>query len=134
MSRVYFNQLTFFAVFIIFLLGCNKNHHNDKCLSYTKAPVTKIEGAGAASVNQEVDLTVSFGCFSGCGQFGNFKEIITGSVTTININAKYEGCICTTDAPTRKTLYKFKRSQPGTNELKFQVSTNNYLTHTITVQ
>ncbi len=119
---------------MILLLGCNKKHDNEKCLSYTKAPVTKIEGAVSALVNQEVDLTVSFGCFSECGQFGNFEEIITGNTITFDVNAKYEGCICTADAPTRQTLYKFKRSQPGTYELKFLVSTNNYLTHTITVQ
>ena len=91
-------------------------------------------GANTALVNQEVVLTVSFGCFNGCGQFGNFEETTTGNTSTINVNAKYEGCICTQDAPIRTTLYKFKKSQTGTYELKFWQGASSYLTYTIIVQ
>lgn len=134
MSRKYFIQLSFFTCFILLLFGCIKKQDEKKCLSYIKAPVTKIEGPSTASVNQEIDVTVSFGCFNGCGQFGNFEETITGNTTLINVNAKYEGCICTQDAPIRKTSFKFKKSQTGTYELKFLQSENIYLTHTIIVQ
>ena len=96
--------------------------------------MTKIEGANSALVNQEIILTVSFGCYSGCGQFGNFNEVISGNTTTISVNAKYEGCICTQDAPIRQTTYKFKKSQTGTFDLKFLQTENTYLTHTIIVQ
>lgn len=85
-------------------------------------------------VNQEIILTVSFGCYNGCGQFGSFDEVISGNATTITVNAKYEGCICTQDAPIRQTTYKFKKSQAGTFDLKFLQAENTYLIHTITVQ
>lgn len=124
----------FFFSLIITLLGCHKKYEDSTCLSFSQAPVTKIEGANAALVNQEIILTVSFICFSGCGQFGNFDEAITGNVTTISVTAKYLGCICTHNIPVRQTIYKFKKSQPGTFELKFSQTGNTYLTHTIIVQ
>lgn len=134
MNRKLFNNLICFLFSIILLTGCSKKQEEDKCLSFAKAPVTKIEGATTTSVNQEVDLTVSFGCFNGCGQFGNVEETISGNTTTITVNAKYAGCICTQDAPTRKTSFKFKKAQVGTYELKFLQTENTYLTHTIIVQ
>ena len=132
MNKKYLNQVVFSL--IIILLGCDKKHEDTSCLSSTKAPVTKIEGANSALVNQEIILTVSFGCYNGCGQFGNFDEVFSGNSTTIAVNAKYEGCICTQDAPIRQTTYKFKKSQTGTFDLKFLKTENTYLTHTIIVQ
>lgn len=134
MNKKYLNQVFLFFSIIITLLSCNKKNADNACLSFTKAPVTKVEGANTALVNQVIILTVSFGCFNGCGQFGNFGEAITGNATTITVNAKYEGCICTQDAPTRQTTYKFKKSQTGTFDLKFLQTENTYLTHTIIVQ
>ena len=134
MNRKFFNNLICFVFSIILLTSCIKKKEEDKCLSYAKAPVTKIEGATTASVNQELNLTISFICFNGCGQFGNVEETISGNTTTIVVNAKYAGCIWTQDVPTRTTLYKFKTSQAGTYELKFLQTENNYLTHTIIVQ
>ena len=134
MNRKFFNNLICFVFSIILLTSCIKKKEEDKCLSFDKAPVTKIEGATTASVNQEINLTVSFTCFNGCGQFGNLEETITGNTTTIVVNAKYTGCICTQDVPTRTTIYKFKKTQAGTYELKFLQTENNYLMHTITVQ
>ncbi|MBS3921993.1 MAG: hypothetical protein KGZ37_02445 [Nitrosarchaeum sp.] len=134
MNNKYLNQIFLYFSIIITLLGCNKKNEDKACLSFTKAPVTKVEGANTALVNQEIILTVSFGCYNGCGQFGNFDEASTGNTTTITVNAKYEGCICTQDAPIRQTMYKFKKSQTGTFNLKFLQTENTYLTHTIIVQ
>ena len=133
MNKKYLKLVFFFFSLLITLFGCHKNE-DSKCLSFSKATVTKIEGANSASVNQEVILTVSFSCYNGCGQFGNFDETITGNTTTITVNAKYEGCICTQDLPTRQVIYKFKKSQAGTYDLKFLQTENTYLTHTIIVQ
>ena len=134
MNRKFFNKLICFACCIILLTACTKKQKEENCVSTLKAPVTKIEGATTASVNQEINLTISFTCFNGCGQFGNVEETIAGNTTTIVENAKYTGCICTQDVPTRVTSYKFKKAQSGTYELKFLQTENNYLTHTIIVQ
>ena len=134
MNRKLFNNLICFICSIILLTSCAKKQEDEKCISTDKAPVTKIEGATTASANQEVNLTISFTCFNGCGQFGNVEETIAGNTTTIIVNAKYTGCICTQDVPTRTTLYKFKKVQVGTYQLKFLQTENTYLTHTIIVQ
>ncbi len=134
MNRKLFNNLICFVFSIILLTSCNKKKEEDKCISTIKAPVTRIEGPTTASVNQEINLTISFICFNGCGQFGNVEETIAGNTTTIKVNAKYTGCICTQDVPTRVTSYKFKKGQAGTYELKFLQTENTYLTHTIIVQ
>lgn len=134
MSRKFFNKLIFFICSIILLTSCNKKQEEDKCISTVKAPVTRIEGATTASINQEINLTISFTCFNGCGQFGNMEETIAGNTTTIIVNAKYTGCICTQDVPTRATSYKFKKALAGTYQLKFLQTENTYLTHTIIVQ
>ena len=115
-------------------MGCSKKQYDSNCLSYSKAPVTKVEGSAIASANQEISLTVSFVCYNGCGQFGNLEEVIAGNETTIIIHAKYEGCICIQDVPIRQTLYKFKKSKPGAYYLKFFKGENTYLTHAIIVQ
>jgi hypothetical protein len=134
MNKKYLTQLFVLFSLIITLISCNKKTEDTTCLSFTKAPVIKIEGANSALVNEEIILTVSFGCFNGCGQFGNIEEAITGNSTTITVNAKYQGCICTQDAPIRQTTYKFKKSKTGTYDLKFLQTENTYLTHTIIVQ
>jgi hypothetical protein len=134
MRKKYLNQIFLFFSITITLLGCTKKNVDKECISFSKAPVTKVEGANTALVNQEISLKVSFGCFNGCGQFGNFDETITGNVTSISVNAKYEGCICTQDAPIRQIMYKFKKSQAGTFDLRFLKTENTYITHTIVVQ
>lgn len=135
MRKKYLDQVFFCFFLIITLFSCTKEQDDgSKCFSITKAPVTKIEGANSATINQEIILTISFGCSNGCGQFGNFDEVTSGNVTMITVNAKYEGCICTHDIPTRQITYKFKKSQPGIFDLKFSQLGNTYLQHTIIVQ
>ncbi|MFT3979865.1 MAG: hypothetical protein QM687_05300 [Ferruginibacter sp.] len=106
----------------------------EKCISYVPAPVVAVEGATSGNINEDIPLTVSFGCFNGCGQFGSIQESSNGDTTIINVVAKYEGCICTQDAPVRQVAYLFRRSQPGVYPLKFMQYNNNYTLHTITVQ
>ena len=134
MTWRYFKTFTFCAFFFIPLFSCDKQKDVQDCLSFTKAPITKIEGGNDALVNQEVGLTVSFGCFNGCGQFGNFEQTSNGDTTTINVIAKYEGCLCTQDVPLRQATYKFKVTQTGTYYLKFLQTGKTYLTDTIRVQ
>jgi hypothetical protein len=119
----------------LFLLSCKKEREeNTLCSSLVQAPVVKVEGPKTAAVNQPITLTVYFGCFSGCGQFGNYQQNVTGNRTVITVVAKYEGCICTQDAPVRQYNYNFTASQTGTYYLKFLQTTGVYLTDTITVQ
>ena len=134
MTKRNFIIFTCLVFSILVLSSCNKTQDDNKCLSYIKAPVIKVEGPNTGLVNQDINLTVSFGCFNGCGQFGNFEQTSNGDTTTINVIAKYEGCLCTQDAPLRQTTFKFKVTQTGTYYLKFLQTGKTYLTDTIRVQ
>ena len=119
----------FFALLV--LTGCTK--HQGNCISFVKAPVTRVDGPNTGFVNQDIDLTVSFVCNNGCGQFGNFEITSSGTTISIAVIAKYEGCICTQVILTRQVQYRFRQSVPGTYTLKFYLPDNSYLTHTITI-
>ena len=134
MTKRNFIIFTCLVFSILVLSSCNKTQDDNKCLSYIKAPVIKVEGPNTGLVNQDINLTVSFGCFNGCGQFGNFEQTSNGDTTTINVIAKYEGCLCTQDVPIRQATNKFKVTQTGTYYLKFLQTGKTYLTDTIRVQ
>ncbi len=124
-----------FLVLPIFLfLSCSRKHHSDTCISYNQAPVSNIEGPKSGSVNQEIDITVSFDCMNGCGQFGRFEQSSKDNATEIKVIAKYEGCVCSDNVPTLQSIYKFKAKKPRIYLLKFFQEDNVYLTDTIVVK
>ena len=127
---VFISLATLFSI----IASCNKAKIVKSCIQYKNAAVTKIEGPTSGNVNQVLNLTVFFGCFNGCGQFGSFEQTTTGNLTTINVIAKYEGCICTQDAPIRQTVYNFKATEPGVYNINFEQTQGSYLTHTIIIQ
>lgn len=134
MNKKYFNPALYFSLLVVLLIGCTKASSEPPCISFQTGPVTKIDGATVATLNQEILLNVDFTSFNGCGQFNKFEETVNGNETTIAVNVKYEGCICTQDLPTRRVTYKFRKAQAGTYTLKFFQSDNVYLNHTVTVQ
>lgn len=120
----------------IFLPACSKSQEEDDtlCTSFNISPVIKVEGPKTAAINQTIALSVYFSCFNGCGNFGNYEQTVSGNTTTIKVIAKYQGCICTQDIPTRQSTYNFSAAQAGTYYLKFLQASNVYITDTITVQ
>ncbi|MCD6010796.1 MAG: hypothetical protein K0Q79_658 [Flavipsychrobacter sp.] len=121
------------GMLLITALFTNCGKDNNKCLSHEQAYVSKVEGNKTGKVNQVMTFQVYFGCNSGCGQFGSFDENLSGNTRTVIVKAKYEGCICTADAPTRVATYSFTPSQPGTYYLKFLKTPNAYSTDTVTI-
>ena len=114
--------------------SCKKNSESNNCFSLEKAPVVAIEGPSTAQVGQEITLRISFSCKNGCGDFDNFSTVSSGTVSTITVNARYTGCICTQDIPTRVASYKFKATQTGRYDLQFLQSGTAIVTHSIVVQ
>jgi hypothetical protein len=119
-----------------FFTNCSKDNSgkSSNCISYEQAFVSKVDGDKKGRVNQEMTFQVYFGCHSGCGQFSSFQESVSGNTRTVIVNAKYEGCICTMDAPTRMVSYKFTPSESGVYYLRFPKAENAYLTDTLTIQ
>ncbi len=134
MNLNYFKTIALYTILIITILSCKKNKQEEQCISYTLAPVTNVTGGNTALINQELNLTVSFLSINGCGQFENIEESSSGNTTTLKINAKYEGCVCTQDVSTKTTFYKFKKAEAGIYELKFSQPDSTFYNYTITVQ
>lgn len=107
------------GLLLVIALFTNCGKKNSNCLSYEDTFVSKVDGSKTGKVNQVMTFQVYFGCHSGCGQFSSFKENVVGNIRTVIVNAKYEGCTCTADAPTRMATFSFTPSQPGTYYLKF---------------
>ena len=116
---------------LIFLSGCKKSDNN--CISYSNAEVTKVEGEKVATVNQEIDLTISYYLYNGCGKFENLETTSSGNTTIINLKSKYNGCICTQELINGQTHYTFKAGQAGVYFLKFIQPEKTYLIDTIRV-
>jgi hypothetical protein len=134
MTNKLIKHLFIYTTILLIAFNCTIKKDVDTCISFKKGPVSKVEGPVTAMPNQEIVLTVFFTCFNGCGQFGSLNETTNGNTTTIVVNAKYEGCVCTQDVPTRTTPYKFKKTQQGVYTLKFYQSDSAFINHTIVVQ
>jgi hypothetical protein len=114
--------------------SCAENKNQGDCLSYQIAPITHVNGPDAGSINQDINFTLSFDIFNGCGQFGNIEHNSNANTTTVKINAKYQGCICTQIMGTLQTVYSFKATQAGTYYFKFFQSDGKYLLDTLTIK
>lgn len=105
------------------------------CLEYRQAPAVSVTGPATGRVNDVVPLVVSFGVSSGCGQFNQFVvENVAGTTHTVQVRARYAGCICTQVAPVLQATYPFQANQPGIYTIKFRQGDNSFVTHTVTVQ
>lgn len=112
-------------LFVIF--SCSKEPENS-CIENRIAYVTSTNSPSTGNVNENINIEVSFGVNNGCGNFGKFIETQNGNIKTIEVEARYEGCVCTMDAPTRKTNYIFKTQNSGNYILKFKSSPTEYIT------
>jgi len=106
---------------------------SEECIKIDTAYVSKVTGTQEIEAGSTLDLTVSFPVMNGCGQFNEFKETVSGNTITIDVEAIYEGCICTMDIPTRTATYTFNPTEKGSYTLKFKSSDTDYIEKTITV-
>jgi hypothetical protein len=118
---------------ILLLISCDIGGNDDVCISRQGAFVTAIDAPLTATVNQPVDVEVSFPVVNGCGIFNRFIETTDGNTITIAVEALYDGCFCTADVPTRTTTYSFTPNTAGDYELKFVSSNGNFIVASIEV-
>jgi len=112
------------------ILSCNTNNDDQAgdCISYGIGYVTAVDAPTNANVNEIINIKIKFQVFNGCGQFGKYVETQNGAVRTIEVEAKYEGCICTQDIPVRTINYVFKADRPGEYTLNFKSSETEFIT------
>lgn len=118
----------------VLLVSCgNDDNGSDNCLSYSEAyvdTVEPIENADAVGFLYKVNFVV----MNGCGGFGSFEETVAGNIVTVNVIAKYEGCICTEALELKEGVYSFNPTSPGTYTLRFRNSEDTFITETVTVE
>lgn len=116
------------STLLLVVFSCSKEEPENKCIENRIAYVTSINSPSSGTVNENINIEVSYGVNNGCGNFGKFIETGSGNTKIIEVEARYEGCICTMDAPIRKTNYVFKTQISGNYILKFKSSSTEYIT------
>ncbi|CAM3953371.1 hypothetical protein FLAN108750_01030 [Flavobacterium antarcticum] len=124
----------YFSCLALFLFSCNSNDVTaDNCLELTPAGIISVE-PNLSTEEIENDFEVTFPVTNGCGTFESFKQTAVGNITTIEVIAKYEGCICTQDIRLLKSVYNFNQTTPGTYTLKFKMTDGTYTNETVIVE
>lgn len=117
---------------LIAIFSCSKETENN-CVENRIAYVSSINSPTTGTANENINIEVSFGVNNGCGNFGKFIETQNGNTKTIEVEARYVGCVCTMDAPTRKTNYVFKTPNSGNYVLKFKSGPTEFITVNLTI-
>ncbi len=115
--------------------SCNNDDDpvEDLCIINKIEFVTSINAPATGMVNQPIITEVKFRIINGCGQFGRFIQIQEGNTQTIEVQAKYVGCYCTQDVPTRTINYTFTPTVAGNYQVKFRSSETEFITANISV-
>ena len=115
-------------------MSCNDdNKEEDECITNKIEYVTSVNSPNTGTINDTVNIEVNFGVFNGCGGFGKFIETENGNIRNIEVEAKYEGCICTQAFVSRTVNYEFKSTNSGNYELKFKSSPTEFITVNLTI-
>ncbi|WP_029036969.1 hypothetical protein [Salinimicrobium xinjiangense] len=127
------------SIFILFLstllfIACSDDDEQD-CINYEElANVTNVEAPETATVNEAVDLTVTFQVQNACGEFARFDESMTGTTRTIAVEAIYDGCACAQVITSRTVTYTFTPQTVGEHVLVFYTAPDEFVEVTITVE
>jgi hypothetical protein len=116
------------SALLLVIFSCSKEEQENNCIENKTAYVTSINSPSTGIVNENINIEVSFGVNNGCGNFGKFIETGSGNTKIIEVEARYEGCVCTMDAPTRKINYVFKTQNSGNYIFKFKSSSTEHIT------
>ncbi len=119
-------------VLCVFFTSCLNNIDPPVCISTVEAPVSVVTGANSTTVNNAVNLNVSFPITNGCGSFQSFDQAVIADTTFVRVLAKYDGCVCTQVVTTGNATYVFSKPTPGQYYIKFRGDTS-FVTHRVTV-
>ena len=114
----------------IIFVSCSEGEN--ECSYEANSPTLQVEGLNTTTINQPINLTLTYEVISECGNFKSFTEQVTGNTTEIIVKARYVGCDCPQLLTNKTTTYTFNKSQVGTYVLKFRTF-NNFIEHTIEV-
>lgn len=100
-------------------ISCSNTDDNESS-NYELTYAISVEHPSEGIVGETLNIIVSFRVMNGCGEFGRFIERGDGLTKTIEIEAKYEGLICTMDLPIRQIKYEFTPNIAGVYVYRFK--------------
>ena len=127
------NVCLLFLAIVMFSCTSDTTDYNETCIEFETAGIEQIEPAVTIDMVGR-PYNVFFRVKNGCGDFNNFDETKVGNEITIKVTAKYDGCICTQDAPLREKIYVFNETASGTYTLKFIKQDGSAITETIVIE
>ena len=115
--------------------SCTENDKREEdCFSSESAYVTSINSPTTGTVNEIINIEVTFAAgSSSCYRSAEFIETSIENSRSIEIEAKYEGCICTLDFVHETITYQFTASNVGDYELNFKSSPTEFITTNLTI-
>lgn len=135
-------QILYFSIALLLLVSCKKEDVKTKlnsnvdigtdetieeCIEYKIAYVTNVDTPITGTVNTPVQIDVTYGLMSGCGNFEKFIENVNGNTNTIQVETKYVGCSCTMVDPIVTTPFVFVKNTPGIYTIKFKSGVSEFI-------
>ena len=111
--------------------SCTENDkREEECFSSESAYATSINSPTTGTINETINIEVIFAVGgSSCYRSAEFIE----NSRSIEIEVKYEGCICTSDISYETITYQFTASRVGDYELNFKSSPTEFITTNLTI-
>lgn len=122
----------FLFLLLVTLISCSDDD-SEECIGYRTENIKEVNAPSSGQVDEPVEIEVKFAVYNGCGGFEKFIESGPEQLKVIEVQAKYEGCICTQDIPILTAVYEFTPSTTGVYELKFKSGETDYIPVTITI-
>ncbi|CAM4348090.1 hypothetical protein [Gillisia limnaea] len=114
-------------LFLAILISCT-NDDPKECIGYRNEYVTEVNAPSSGKINEAVEIEIDFVVNNGCGNFEKFLESGSEQSKTIEVQAKYEGCICPQVTRTITAVYEFIPLSTGEYELKFKSGETEFTT------
>lgn len=105
---------------VLITLACSSDGNHESIANFETTYATSVETSSEVLLGETINILVYFRVTNGCGEFKRFVETSNGLTRVIEIEAKYEGLICTQDLPLRNATYKFTPNSPGEYVFSFK--------------
>ena len=130
-------RATVMLLALIVFVSCElSNDDSRNCSAIIGVPTTAVTGPIAASVNEEINLSVSYKIATACGDFYAFNVVPTTTINEkiITVYNTYDACNCDNVYTTESEPFKFKAAAEGVYTLKFRTTDTTFVTHVVTVE
>ncbi len=108
------------TLIMLITTSCSNRDDENIVANYELTYATSVDTSSEVLVGETIKIVVFFRVTNGCGEFGRFIESGNGLTRVIEIEAKYEGLICTQDLPLRQAIYEFTPNSPGEYVFNFK--------------